>query len=580
MRTRTAIGAVLGIGLTVAGSSSGCALIAGVRDDAVPYPSDGGTGAGGDATTTGTGGALACVPGTAMSCYSGKDGEQGTGQCKAGTKTCNANGTLYESCIGEVLPGTESCALPGDEDCDGIACSDCDWSFLAGDVNDQAPIGMAIDSSGNIVVVGYFSGTLKLQDKAKGTSVTLNAAGTNNYFVSKFDTNGDVLWAKGFGGVGGSGLSLVTAVYSNGDIGIAGGLSASTSFGGKPLSVIGFRDIFVVKLDSAGNHIWSKNFGTQFSIAEATSLAFDSTGNLVVGGKSINNITIGSKSFAGSGYYDAFILMMTGDTGDVAWVNQYKEKSSQSNGDQSITQLTTDTSGIIYAGGTFSGSICLKGGASDCANTAGGGKDTDLFVAKLDNSGFVSWGRIIGTAKNDAATNIAVDSSGNITITGTMGASFDFGGGSQNVTGSGQHAFLAKYSNTGTYLNARIFESSGGSAPSSVGVGLATDAADNVYLAGNMVENLIVGGDILVNGGPASTSTDIFLSKFDVMLNPLWSKSFGDSKHQYVTALRYDSLGKRMVLAGQVAGNVNFGTAELAGMSQVTTDLALAKFQP
>jgi hypothetical protein len=95
-----------------------------------------------------------------------------------------------------------------------------------------------------------------------------------------------------------------------------------------------------------------------------------------------------------------------------------------------------------------------------------------------------------------------------------------------------------------------------------------------------MVENLSLGGDVLVNGGPAGTSTDIFLSKFDATLNPLWSKSFGDSKYQYVAALRYDSLGNRMVLAGQVAGNVDFGTAALVGMSQVSTDLALAKFQP
>lgn len=571
MRARTAIGAILGIGLTAAGSSSGCALIAGVRDDAVPYPPDGGTGAGG---------APACMPGTAITCYSGKDGEQGTGQCKAGTKTCNAEGTAYESCVGEVLPETESCKTPGDEDCDGNACSDCDWSFLAGDVNNQVLTGMAVDSSGNTVVVGYFTGTLKLQNNAKGTSTTLNAAGELNYFTAKFDTSGDVLWAKGFGGVGGSGLSLTTVVRSNGDIGIAGGLSTSTSFGGKPLSVVGLQDIFVVKLDSEGNHIWSKSFGGQFSIAEATSLAFDSTGNVVVGGRSINDITIGNKSFTGSGHYDAFIMTMTGDTGDVAWVNQYKEKSGQPDGDQSITQLTTDTSGNIYAGGTFSGSICLAAGASSCANTVGGGKDTDLFVAKLDDSGFVSWGKILGTSKDDAATDIAVDSSGNITITGAMGASFNFGGGLQNVTGSGQHAFLAKYTNTGTYLNARIFENSGGSAPSSVGIGLATDAADNVYLAGNMVENLSIGGDVLVNGGPASTSTDIFLSKFDATLTPLWSKSFGDSKHQYVAALGYDGLGKRIVLAGQVAGNVNFGTAALAGMSQVTTDLALAKFQP
>jgi hypothetical protein len=578
MRITTAIGAALGVGLAMAGSSSGCALIAGVRDDAIPYPVDGG--AGGSSASSSAGGAPVCVPSTTIACYSGKDGEQGTGQCKAGTKTCNADGTAYEACLGEVLPGTESCKTAGDEDCDGLACSDCVWSFLAGDVNGQTPTDMAIDSSGNIVIVGYFTGTLKLQNKAKGSSVTLNSAGEFNYFAAKFDTNGDVLWAKGFGGVGGSGLSLATAVDSNGNIGIAGQLSTTTNFGGKPLTVLGLQDIFVVKLDSTGNHVWSKNFGSQFTLAEATALAFDPTGNLVVGAKANNDITIGSKSFTGSGYYDAIIMMMTATTGDIAWVYQYKEGGSQTNGHQSITHLTTDTSGIIYAGGTFSGGICLTGAASACANTVGGGKDTDLFVAKIDNTGNVGWARIIGTPKDDTATDVTVDSSGNVIITGAIGASFNFGGGLQSVTGPGQRAFLAKYTNIGTYLSARIFDSTGGTAPSSIGVGLATDAADNIYLAGNMVENLNLGGDLLINGGPGSTSTDIFLGKFDANLAPLWSKSFGDAKYQHAAALRYDSSGKRLVLAGQVAGSVNFGTGALPGMSPTYSDLALAKFQP
>lgn len=580
MRTRTALGAAFGIGLAVAGFSSGCGLIAGVRDAELYPPDAGGGGAGGDATSTGTGGAPACMPGTAIACYSGKDGEQGIGQCKAGTKTCNAEGTAYDGCMGEVLPGAESCKTPGDEDCDGLACSDCVWSFLAGDVNNQVPTGMAVDASGNIVVVGYFGGTLKLQNKATGMSTTLNAAGELNYFVAKFDTKGDVLWAKGFGGVGGSGLSLTTAIYSNGDVGIAGGLYKSTSFGGKTLSVVGIEDMFVVKFDTEGNHVWSTSFGNQFSLTEATALAFDATGNLVVGARSNSDITIGNKSFTGSGYYDALVMSMTADTGDVTWVNQHKETSGQTNGDQSITRLTTDTSSNIYMGGTFSGGICLKPGMSSCATTVGGGKDLDLFVAKLDPSGAVSWGKILGTSTDDAATDVAVDSSGNVIVTGAIGASFDFGGGPQNVAGAGQHSFLAKYTNTGTYLSAKIFESSGGTAPSSKGIGLATDSTDNIYLAGNMVENLSLGGDVLVNGGPASTSPDIFLSKFDAMLNPVWSKSFGDAQNQIAIALRYDSTGKHLVLAGQVAGNVTFGTEALAGMSPMTTDLALAKFQP
>src|SRR5690606_10658543 len=50
--------------------------------------------------------------------------------CQAGSNRCNADGTAWSGCVGEVLPADESCATPFDEDCDGVAgdgldCSGC-----------------------------------------------------------------------------------------------------------------------------------------------------------------------------------------------------------------------------------------------------------------------------------------------------------------------------------------------------------------------------------------------------------------------------------------------------------------------
>lgn len=61
-----------------------------------------------------------CAPGSVRSCYSGPSGTNGVGVCQAGTQTCNATGTAWGPCEGEVLPGQEFCN-DLDDDCNGIS---------------------------------------------------------------------------------------------------------------------------------------------------------------------------------------------------------------------------------------------------------------------------------------------------------------------------------------------------------------------------------------------------------------------------------------------------------------------------
>src|SRR5262249_39227887 len=66
-----------------------------------------------------------CTPGSTASCYSGPTGTQGVGACKAGLQTCNAQGTGYGACIGEVDPVAEDCATPVDDNCNGQTNEGC-----------------------------------------------------------------------------------------------------------------------------------------------------------------------------------------------------------------------------------------------------------------------------------------------------------------------------------------------------------------------------------------------------------------------------------------------------------------------
>ena len=65
-----------------------------------------------DEDESGTGRALT------RGCYDGPTGTDGVGRCLAGVQTCA--GGMFTSCIGQVLPGTETCNAE-DDDCDGAA---------------------------------------------------------------------------------------------------------------------------------------------------------------------------------------------------------------------------------------------------------------------------------------------------------------------------------------------------------------------------------------------------------------------------------------------------------------------------
>lgn len=515
-----------------------------------------------------------CKAGVTMACTSALPGA-----CAAGTATCKADGTGYDACVANVMPGsmTEDCKAIGDEDCDGIACSESVWSFLAGDGSIQNGPSIAMDSAGNIVAAATFDGTIKFLNKASNTNITLNSAGGFDFLLAKFDPNGDVLWAKSFGTAAQNGGPISVAIDLTGAIGISGGMQGVVNFGGASLATAGSNDIFAARFDAQGNHIWSTRVGTAGSSAIARATTFDGAGNLIIAGDTFHAFVIGASSFPDTSTGDAFVAKLAGADGSVLWAKQFKEQGGKA-GDQTITCLATDTTNNIYMGGNFTGSLYLSPLAK--ANAVGVGVDTDGFVAKLDTSGAVSWGVLIGTTAFDGVNDIAIDSSGSILATGTIGPSFNFGGGLQTAAGNQGHAFVARYSNAGLYVSAKIFAASGGMFPGGTGTNITSDALNNVYVTGYMNENIDLGGGVLTAAAPGMNHYDIFLAKLDLGLNHVWSKSFGDANDQFSSALRFDTLSNRVVLGATIDGSVNFGNGLLTGVLPVSPDFALAKFQP
>jgi hypothetical protein len=238
------------------------------------------------------------------------------------------------------------------------------WSKRLGDSANQWATGAAVTPSGEIVITGYFSGTLDLG----GPPLTANGQFDPDTFVVKYDPAGNHLWSKRFGVSGATAAYAVANTPSGGAV-IAGNFTGTVDFGGGPLTSIGLSDIFVAAFDASGSHLWSRRFGDA-ALQDGWRVAVDTNGNVLLGGQFFGSVSFGGATFTSAQGYDAYLVKLDGASGNHVWSRQ-----AGGPGDQLGLGLAVDASGNVGFGGFFNGSIDLGAGPM---MTNGG----DGFLAK------------------------------------------------------------------------------------------------------------------------------------------------------------------------------------------------------
>jgi hypothetical protein len=123
---------------------------------------------------------------------------------------------------------------------------------------DEGIYGVATDTAGNVVVVGY---AIKPVDFGGGL---LAALGSSDGFVAKYAaSSGAHQWSRRLGGVGND-YAYGVAVDGSNNVYVAGAFGALASFGGGSLSLLGpsgTSDAFVAKYSSTGAALWAKDLG-------------------------------------------------------------------------------------------------------------------------------------------------------------------------------------------------------------------------------------------------------------------------------------------------------------------------------
>ena len=482
----------------------------------------------------------ACTPGQSIICpYSGDPTRLGRGVCKAGRQFCNTTGSGWSICQGEVLPSTELCASPFDENCDGRANENCPCgSITACYTGPQGTEGVGRCRTGTVTCTT----TLPLRINGCGGELRLPLPETCNT-PEDDDCNGSSVcqdihvWSQRFGDTRcQEGLGIATDGASN--VIISGVYAGTVNFGGGTLASNGGNDVFVAKFDANGNHLWSQSLGN-VSYAISLDVATDPTGNVLVSGVFYGDLRLnGTPLLTSNGNSDSFVVKFS-PNGTLIWSQRFGGPSWDE-----TWGMDVDSNGDVLLAGRYWASMPVNGTPLTSAG------DADAFIVKMSGTnGALLWGRSWGGTGHDRSLGVAVDGARNVWVTGGFQGTAHFGGAPSTSQGDTDF-FLVKLDKDGNHLWNRTY----GGVGVQLGADADADSAGNVWVTGGFTGTFSLGGPTLTSAG----DWDIFLAKFNATGAPQWSKSSGGPGSDIGEAVAVNATGSAVVITGGAVGPLDF----------------------
>ena len=212
----------------------------------------------------------------------------------------------------------------------------------------------------------------------------------NHYdmYLLKINSNGNIIWTKTYGGEGSTHGSFAQQTSDGGYIACGYNQSGIAN------------KIYTINTDSSGNLLWSKKIGGhQFSSYKAKQVKQTNDGGFIICGYSAPEIA----------YYGAAFLIKTNSIGDTLWTKAYRGNRGSYG---YCVEQTTD------------GGYILAGRITDSLNT----EITDVLLVKTNSDGDTLWTKTFGGANYDVAYAIKQTSDGGYAIAGktdSFGSGFD-----------------------------------------------------------------------------------------------------------------------------------------------------------
>ncbi len=335
-------------------------------------------------------------------------------------------------------------------------------------------------------------------------------------------------WARGIGGIDYD-EALYTIADEQGNTYTTGRFGADTvDFDPSPnssykLACKGSTDIFVVKLDPAGNLVWARQFGGDVVSPQAETghaLALDTKGNLLVAGCYTGTADFdpgpGVQNLSANGGIDAFLLKL--DTGGhFVWA-----KSIGGPLYEVAMGICTDKDDNVYATGSFGGTVDFDPGTGTYNMTAG---FADIFVLKLSRDGLFTWAKQgMASGLGNSGNGIVSDVSGHIYISAYKRTTLMSG-------------LIWKMDHNGNTVWEYMLEGNGGQLIEAI----ALDGKGHVYATGTFEGKVDFNPKGVAFPLNSIRFTDAFVLKLDTSAHLTWVKQL-------------ECLGRKITVDG--AGNV------------------------
>ncbi len=404
-----------------------------------------------------------------------------------------------------------------------------DWVATGGGAMDMQLNGIVGDDNGNLYVTGYFEGSQWFGNEY------VASLGGRDIFVAKMDSQGNWLWCTSAGGTSFTDEGNDIDVTADNCIMITGVFEGTAFFGQDSLVSSGYGDIFVSKLDSDGNWLWSEEIGSSgWDIGN--SISIDSTNNVYIAGSFSDTILISTDTLLCAGSTDILVARLN----SLRDWNLVK-KAGGSGADAGIDIKLAENNRVLLCG-MFTGNAVL---GSDTLTSDG---YTDGFVAEMNDSGDFIWVNGFGGNNFDEAYQIIPSDSGAV-VSGhfTDIAFFD----SLQVTGNGNRdLYIASINDSGNWN----WVAHGGSSEWDSATDIFLGSNGDIYATGYFDGVAVMGNDNLNGFG----GRDVFVLKLDSSGNWQWVEEAGSIGWDRGTAM-YISDDGNIFIAGGFSSTAVFG---------------------